>query len=180
MPRAELPAGYPGNEYGDQIGMLIKSLYGTRDAAHNWVEEVARYMKSIGFRRGKYNPCLYFHEKRGIEVMVHGDDFLSVGDDADLKWFNDQLSKRFKMKTSIVGEDQKDLKEARVLNRIVRWTPNGWEYEHDQRHSELIIQELGLEAAKPAESPGEKAKVWEAGATRLRKRAKGYMGQPGK
>ena len=45
----------------DKVGHLRMSLYGTRDAAMNWQEEVAREMVRLGFARGKYNPCLYFH-----------------------------------------------------------------------------------------------------------------------
>ena len=67
---SELPEGYPGNEKGDMVGVLVKSLYGTRDAAHNWVEEVAQLMKREGFIRGVYNPCLYLHKSRDIQVMV--------------------------------------------------------------------------------------------------------------
>ena len=42
-----------------------------------------------------------------------------------------------------------------MLNRVVRWTPEGWEMEPDQRHVDLIIKELGLAEAKPASTPGE-------------------------
>ena len=45
----------------DKVGRLRMSLFGTRDAAMNWQEEVAREMLKAGFRRGRYNPCLYFH-----------------------------------------------------------------------------------------------------------------------
>ena len=38
---SELPEGYPGNEKGDKVGVLVKSLYGTRDAAYNWSEAVS-------------------------------------------------------------------------------------------------------------------------------------------
>ena len=50
----------------DRVGWLQMSLYGTRDAARNWQEEVARQMKKWGFRRGVYNPCLY-SSKRTIK-----------------------------------------------------------------------------------------------------------------
>ena len=36
----------------------------------------------------------------------------------------------------------------RVLNRIVEWTDNGTEYAADQRHADIICQELGLAAAR--------------------------------
>eukprot|EP00973_Karenia_brevis_P037396 5156352-Karenia_brevis.AAC.1 len=122
----ELPEGYPGNEDGDMVGVLNKSLYGTRDAAHNWVEEVARFMKKAGFERGRYNPCIYKHRSRELELMVHGDDFVSVGEKADLDWFRAELGKRFKVKTAKVGTCGDQVSEARVLNRILRVTEKGW------------------------------------------------------
>ena len=51
--------------------------------------------------------------------------------------------------------------EARVLNRILRVSPEGWEYEPDQRHVDLLVRGLGLEAAKGAATPGEEEKKWE-------------------
>ena len=68
----------PG-EHGNVCGKLNYSLYGTRDAAMNRQEEVAREMWKWGFRRGKYNPCLYHNPTSGLICMVHGDDFVSVG-----------------------------------------------------------------------------------------------------
>ena len=52
------------------------SLYGTRDAAMNWQEEVAREMQKWGFQRGRYNPCLYYHKQSGVMALVHGDDVM--------------------------------------------------------------------------------------------------------
>ena len=37
------------------------------------------------------------------------------------------------------------MKEMRILNRIVRWTEEGIEYEGDPSHVEICMQELGLE-----------------------------------
>ena len=48
--------------------------------------------------------------------------------------------------------------ETRVLNRIIRVTEDGWEYEADQRHADLIVEGLGLSQAKSALTPGEKGK----------------------
>ena len=45
----------------DRVGHLRMSMYGTRDAAMNWREEVARVMIKVRFRRGQYNRCLYYH-----------------------------------------------------------------------------------------------------------------------
>ena len=40
------------------------------------------------------------------------------------------------------------------MNRIIRACPAGWEYECDQRHVEVIIEELDLLSAKPVVTPG--------------------------
>ena len=85
--------------------------------------------------------------------------------------FKSQLESRFEIKTQVIGapiseggarapSDTGDLadqgvQEGRVLNRVVRWTPEGWEMETDQRHVDLIITELGLSEAKPVSTPGE-------------------------
>ena len=37
----------------DKVGHLRMSLYGTRDAAMNWQEEVAKEMRKLGFERGR-------------------------------------------------------------------------------------------------------------------------------
>ena len=47
----------------DKVGHLQMSLYGTRDAAMNWQEEVAKEMRQWWFQRGRYNPCLYWHKE---------------------------------------------------------------------------------------------------------------------
>ena len=63
----------PGEHKKDLVGYLEMSLYGTRDAAMNWPEEVAKQMKLWGFVRGVYNPCLYYNPLTGLQTMVHGD-----------------------------------------------------------------------------------------------------------
>ena len=146
----------------DMVGLLNMSLYGTRDAAKNWQEEVARSMKKWGFMQGVYNPCLYHHPVWGITTLVHGDDFISEGDDDMMNKFRVALEARFKIKTQMVGlgggEEQS---EARALNRVIRATEDGWEYEPDQRHIDLLIDGLGLQQAKGVSTPGEEEKKWE-------------------
>ena len=61
---------------------------------------------------------------------------------------------RARTATSEKGSIQSD---GRVLNRIVSWTTDGWEVEPDQRHVDLIVQEMGMKDAKPVSTPGERA-----------------------
>ena len=83
------------DRHRDVVGKLNMSLYGTRDAARNWQDEVARSMKRWGFIRGVYNPCLFHHPVWGITTLVHGDDFVSVGDRQSLGKFKSALEARY-------------------------------------------------------------------------------------
>ena len=55
-----------------------------------------------------------------------------------------------------LGPGPQDDKEVKVLNRIVRWTAQGVEYEADPRQSERLIGECGLTGATPMTTPGVK------------------------
>ena len=46
-------------EGASMCGRLLKSLYGTRDAATNWSREYTEVLLSIGFEVGIRNPCFF-------------------------------------------------------------------------------------------------------------------------
>ena len=60
------------------------------------------------------------------------------------------------MKTQLVGHSDREdvLREAKILNRVVRATEDGWEYECDQRQVEIILEQLDLVQASPLGTPG--------------------------
>ena len=97
-----------------------------------------------------------------MKTLVHGDDFVTVGGRTEAEWFRQQLMGRFEIKTKKVGNGPAESKEEKVLNRVIRVTRNGWEYEADQRHSDLLVKSMGLEEAKPVNSLGEDDKPWMA------------------
>ena len=47
-----------------KCGELLKSLYGTRDAAQNWEVEYSSFMIKTGFERGAASPCVFHHKMR--------------------------------------------------------------------------------------------------------------------
>ena len=139
----------------DMVAQLEKCLYGTRDAAQGWEATYSEAMRAIGFRRGKSSPCVFVHPSRNIRCTVHGDDFFAEGLPSDLTWFESSILSRFEGKAK--GRLAKPGDELRVLNRIVRRTSEGYEWEADQRHSELLVRELGLNSeSKPVACPGRK------------------------
>ena len=40
------------------------------------------------------------------------------------------------------------------MNRTLRWTKDGLEYEPDQRHAELIVKDVSMERARAVATPG--------------------------
>ncbi len=76
-------------------------------------------MRKIGFVRGGYNPCAFWHLRRGIKTLVHGDDFVSEGHREEVKRLKGKLSERFEIKTKVVGNGEGEEKEARVLNSVI-------------------------------------------------------------
>ena len=74
----------------------------------------------------------------------------------DLKWGHKALERRILLKVvGTIGGDSWDLKELRVLNRVLRWQEWGIAYEADTRHAELLNKALGPGAASRS-TPGVK------------------------
>ena len=146
----------PGDE--KMVGQLNLSLYGTRDAALNWTKTYTQFMLECGFEVGRGSPCNFVHRGRGVVLTVHGDDFTSTGTTRDLAWLQKCFEKRFEVTTTVLGPEEGQSREVRILNRIIRWTAEGIAYEPDPRHSEIAIRDLGLDAArtKAASTPGTK------------------------
>ena len=139
-------------------GRLNKSLYDTRDAAQNWEHAHMEFLESVGFKRGVVSPCIFYNKAREIRVVVHGDDFTVLGNTVELDWFRQQISTRFEVKfRGRLGPGRQDDKSIRVLNRVITWTNSGLLYEADQRHAELIVQQLRLSHhSKPVSTPSVK------------------------
>ena len=146
-------------------------MYGTRDAAQNWEVAYCQFMAESGFTSGKATPCTFHNRGRNIRVVVHGDDFTILGAERDLDWFRSQIQTRFEVKfRGRIGPDVGDDKSIRILNAIVTWTKEGIEYEADQRHAEIIVQQMGLERdSRKVNTPGVKqetsteGEMWQRG-----------------
>ena len=139
----------------DNIAMLELSLYGTRDAAQNWSEEYTKKLIMNGFTAGVASPCNFHNPVKQLTVTVHGDDFTVAGPTKSLRWFEQTLSKYYDIKAEYLGPEAEGMKSSiRILNRYFRWSNDGIEYEPDQRHGELIIKQMGLEAGRPVATPG--------------------------
>ena len=96
-----------------------------------------------------------FHQsERNIRTLAHRDDCCSAGARGDLDWLQAELEKAYELKTQRISSRKGCTTEGKVLNRIVRWTKEGYELEGDPSHAELVVEQLELGNAAPLISPG--------------------------
>ena len=61
------------------VGRLLKTMYGTRDAA-NQFDEFSKAIVDEGFISGLSCPCIYRHSTEQSIGWRHGDDMIFVGE----------------------------------------------------------------------------------------------------
>ena len=80
---------------------------------------------------------------------------LFLGTFQELDWLREEFVQRFDVKfRGRLGPDNGDDKSIKILNRIVRCGDGAWEVEADQRHAELIVEQLGLKDSRKVSTPG--------------------------
>ena len=152
----ELPDEDPDKDRG-LCGMLNVHMYGTRAAADGWHGEYSATMAEMGFSRGDASACVFRNADRRLIASVHGDDFTIAGPKHQLDWMRQQMEMKYEMSViGRLGPGQEDAKEVKVLNRIIRWTPEGVEYEADPRQVERLVIDLNLEGCRKTGTPGVK------------------------
>ena len=77
-------------------------------------------------------------------MVVHGDDFLTVGEEAGLDYMQQLLANEYDIKTARIGPEQGNAKELKALGRIIQYHDWGISYEPDPGHAQHVIHALGL------------------------------------
>ena len=112
-------------------------------------------LSRAGFKR---SAALLSREVGGKAVIVHGDDFVIVGDDAAQQHVEKSLREAYDLRVdgSIgVGEAKQ---EFCTLNRLVRFDERLGTifYKPDPKHAEILLKDLNMETCKPVvKSPNE-------------------------
>jgi hypothetical protein len=80
----EFPEGFKTAE-GFEHARLLKSIYGLKQAAHDWAEVSDSFIKNYDncFTRSSIEPCMYYilTSKRIVIILVHVDDYLIASND---------------------------------------------------------------------------------------------------
>ena len=108
--------------------------------------EYSGFMQNIGFTQREAIPCIFVHEVRGIACSVHGDDLTSTRPKVALEWHEAQLKGKYELREDgRLGPGVDDAKELTVPNRVLRYTPDGFEYEADPPQAEKLLGGLILD-----------------------------------
>ena len=77
------------------------------------------FLLDCGFEVGKGSPCNFVHRGKGIVMTVHGDDFTSCGTTTALAWLQKCFEERFDVTTTVLGPEEAQALEVRILNRVI-------------------------------------------------------------
>lgn len=83
------------------MGLLVKAMYGTRDAPQIWAEEVKKDMDQLQFESSVLHLSVSHKRDMQTFVVVHVDDFLCVGPWEELELLYTTLKKVYDLKNSM-------------------------------------------------------------------------------
>ena len=133
--------GLPPNTVAKQA----RCVYGTRDSGKLWDDTYTVALRHLWFSTGVASPCVFHHAESNVMVVVHGDDFTTLGLDSDRDWFEAGLQTYFEIKIrGRLGEGCPEPQEIRILHRVVTVNSSGLTYEADPRHCDLLMSSLEL------------------------------------
>ena len=106
------------NEPPDNVWRLKRAMYGTRDAAGAWEREWTT-LNSVGFESGVSNPALLHCETLDASMVVHGDDFITLGDSEELSEVERAMSDQYTIKVrAILGAGRDDIRWWKELDGV--------------------------------------------------------------
>ena len=150
-----LPSEDPKTKQPGVCGKLLKTMYGSLDAAQRWGEHYAQVLEKGGCTRGVASPCHFFHKDLETYILVHGDDFFIVGRQEGREHVLRLLRSAYELsKVVTLGPGPSQSRTATILGRTLTLRRWGIEYEPDQQHVSRALKALGLTGAKGVGTPG--------------------------
>ena len=120
----QLPAEDPRCEEEGVCGLLLRSIYGSRDEGVNFEQLTRQVMDKLGFTWGLWTPFVFAHRERNMQAYVYGDNFGIKGVRRELYDFFEQLKVHMWAKSEGVlrpDPGQGDAREVVCLTRVFRW-----------------------------------------------------------
>ena len=115
----QLPDEDPRASEPGICGKLLKTMYGTLDAAERWAAHYTAVLESAGFTPGKASPCHSYHQGHDTWLLVHGDDFMIVGRSQGRTHAINALKGAYEVTIDTAGPRPDDKHELKILGRIL-------------------------------------------------------------
>ena len=112
----ELPAEDRRRDGGKNVAMIVRSVYGGRDAHQVWQRTKTSAIESCGLKGSPHQPGVY--GAGGLHVVAHVDDILATGARAKVVGCVSVLQQTFTMKYTVLGRGSKDLKSIEYLRHV--------------------------------------------------------------
>ena len=86
-----------------EVGLVKKSMYGTRDAASNWERDWQEHVKNWRFQLGLSSKNLFHHREDRVSGLTHVDDFVLTGPPKKLREFERKMTNVYPIKAKVIG-----------------------------------------------------------------------------
>ena len=86
-----------------KVGLMKKSMYGTRDAASNWERDWQCHMQKWGFQLGLSSKNLFHQKEDRVSGLTHGDDFVLTGPTEKLIEIERKMTNVYPIKAKIIS-----------------------------------------------------------------------------
>ena len=120
-----------------KVGLMKKSMYGTRDAACNWERDWQEHVKNWVFKWDSAQRICFTTKNTECRVTTS----CSQGHkeiDGERKMTNVHP-----IKAKVIGYGSS--KSIKTLYRRLHWRKEGIVYQHDPRHIDVLVKDFGLE-----------------------------------
>ena len=125
-------------------------MYGLRDAPLIWQKVVKAMLEEKGFKALIGTQCVYTHKKKRLTIVAHVDDFLCQGTGNDLRELLQSLKKDFECSGEILGPNKDEVNQLKFLGRTIALTPDGIEWEGDEKHVQAFLKKMERHTAAAA------------------------------
>ena len=148
----EVPSWIKQEEGTPRFWKLCRCLPGQRKAALHWNEHFESVVQSMGFMPFDAMPTVFRHGEKKVYLTIHVDDLLVIGSQFDCKWFLDELSQHFKLKSN--GPFQcGQTAEVQYLKKNIIITPDGIAIEPCKQYIPKLLELLHIENRREKSLP---------------------------
>ena len=158
--------------YDDESGrfcLLIRSLYGLKQAGNVWNQELNRVLQELGFTRSKTDYCCYYNregEKFTI-LLVWVDDFLSI---ATSNLLNDLAEQKLKVHFGVKSLGQPNLLLGMKISQSDHLITLS-----QTHYIDMLLEKFKLTDANPVSTPMDPGTKFEGKAEELEDGGEGEM-----